>query len=102
VQDHVEDDATMYEDVDGLYAEDLLAVLDQVDVHVPVVDRAVIRAVEGGDKGEKKAAARNEKARADAAREKEREKASVAAVRAQLAGKGCAAPAPVLALRRAS
>jgi hypothetical protein len=65
-------------------------VLDHVDVHVPVIDRAAIRAPDGADgKGDGKKGVRNDKARADA-REKEREKANVAAVRAQLAGKGCA------------
>ena len=95
LQANVNDDTDgVYEEVDGMYDEELLEILDSVDVHVPIAaptrpepDTTSSKPV---DKKASKAEREAEKAKAEADRAKEREKANIAAMRAQLAAKGCA------------
>jgi hypothetical protein len=77
-------------------------VLDSVDVHVPIAapPPRLEGATDGKGGGDGKKVGREareeERRRADAERAKEREKASIAAVRAQLAAKGCASASTLL------
>lgn len=65
----------MYEDVDAFYDEEVLMIIGNVDVHVPMVgDRALPRIPEAPEKIEKKG--REAKDAEKAAREKDREKAA--------------------------
>lgn len=64
----------MYEDVDAFYDEEVLMIIGNVDVHVPMVgDRVLPRIPEVPDKPEKKG--REAKEAEKAARDKDREKA---------------------------
>eukprot|EP00892_Ulva_mutabilis_P000547 jgi/Ulvmu1/10493/UM064_0030.1 len=81
----------MYEDVDAFYDEEVLEIIGNVDVHVPMVgDRILPRIPEVPEKPEKKG--REAKDAEKAARDKDRDKGVGARATTAAAAKGSAAP----------
>lgn len=73
------DQDDFYEDVDQMYDEEILSIIDSVDVHVPIVtERVAPRVQDHADKADKKKEREHEKARKEE-RDKEREKEKLAA-----------------------
>ena len=90
-QDSADDDDGVYDDVDALYDETLLEILNNIDVKLDIQPTAPAQP-EPGEKGKKanRADREAERAKSEAERAKEREKATIAATRAQIAARGCA------------